>query len=116
MQTLKPRVASLPASRLRSTASLGTTNPDSWRTGRTTSERGYGWQWQKARAGFLRHPENVLCRSCVNRGATVVATVVDHIIPHRGDQALFWERSNWQPLCKRCHDVKTASEESEAGR
>ena len=35
------------------------------------------------------------------------ATVVDHIIPHRGDDALFWDQSNWQALCKKCHDKKT---------
>jgi len=33
--------------------------------------------------------------------------VVDHIQPHRGDQLLFWDRTNWQTLCKRCHDQKT---------
>lgn len=33
-----------------------------------------------------------------------VATVVDHIVPHKGDQTLFWNEANWQPLCKLCHD------------
>jgi 5-methylcytosine-specific restriction protein A len=33
--------------------------------------------------------------------------VVDHIIPHRGDQYLFWDQENWQALCKDCHDRKT---------
>nr|WP_307877464.1 MULTISPECIES: HNH endonuclease [unclassified Rhizobium] len=32
------------------------------------------------------------------------ASVVDHIIPHRGDQALFWHHANWQPLCAPCHN------------
>ncbi|WP_232215651.1 HNH endonuclease signature motif containing protein [Paracoccus sp. J55] len=31
------------------------------------------------------------------------ATVVDHIKPHRGDQALFWNWNNWQALCTGCH-------------
>ena len=35
------------------------------------------------------------------------ATVVDHVIPHRGDRKLFWDEQNWQPLCKECHDKKT---------
>lgn len=41
----------------------------------------------------------------------MAAVVVDHIIPHRGDfDFLFWEStSNWQPLCKSCHDEKTGS-------
>jgi len=39
------------------------------------------------------------------------ATVVDHIIPHKGDTALFWADWNWQPLTKRAHDRKTGSED-----
>ena len=45
-------------------------------------------------------------------GKYVKATVVDHIIPHRGDQKLFWDRGNWQALCKRHHDIKTGNEDS----
>jgi 5-methylcytosine-specific restriction endonuclease McrA len=41
---------------------------------------------------------------CEAAGLTVAATVVDHITPHKGDAALFWDPANWQPLCKRCHD------------
>ena len=37
------------------------------------------------------------------------ATVVDHIVPHRGDKKLFWDQSNWQPLCKEHHDKKTGN-------
>lgn len=68
----------------------------------SASARGYGNRWQKARAGFLRiHP---LCRMCQAIGRSTAATVVDHIVPHRGDNALFWDKTNWQPLCKPCHD------------
>lgn len=31
--------------------------------------------------------------------------------PHRGDQKLFWDESNWQALCKPCHDRKTWTED-----
>ena len=41
----------------------------------------------------------------------VAAVVVDHIEPHRGDKIKFWDRGNWQPLCKDCHDRKTGGEE-----
>jgi 5-methylcytosine-specific restriction protein A len=44
------------------------------------------------------------------------AAVVDHITPHGGDEALFWDRDNWQPLCKPCHDAKTAREDGGFGR
>lgn len=47
------------------------------------------------------HPH---CRECTKHGITRLATVVDHIIPHKGDKPLFWHRANWQPLCKPCHD------------
>lgn len=47
------------------------------------------------------------------QGRTVVATVVDHIVPHKGDKRLFWDSKNWQALCKPCHDsVKAQLERS----
>lgn len=39
------------------------------------------------------------------------ATVVDHIVPHRGDWSLFVDPSNHQSLCKHHHDQKTAREQ-----
>jgi 5-methylcytosine-specific restriction protein A len=42
----------------------------------------------------------------------VQAIVVDHIIPHRGNKELFWNRENWQPLCRPHHDRKTTKENS----
>ena len=75
-------------------------NPDPAR--KTAAQRGYGSKWQKYRAGYLRsHP---LCSMHMKRGLVVEATVVDHIKPHKGDQALFWDPANHQALCKACHD------------
>ncbi|MCG8990866.1 HNH endonuclease [Laribacter hongkongensis] len=48
---------------------------------------------------------------CLAEGRTVAATVVDHITPHRGDQRLFWDSSNWQPLCASCHSGAKQREE-----
>nr|DAP38490.1 MAG TPA: HNH endonuclease [Caudoviricetes sp.] len=75
----------------------------SWRKCKQTSaQRGYGSAWRRARARFLQdHP---LCVMCLAEGKLTPATVVDHIKPHRGDQTLFWDVSNWQPLCKEHHD------------
>lgn len=68
----------------------------------TAAQRGYNHEWRKARADYLTmHPH---CRECSQNGMTRLASVVDHIIPHRGDKRLFWHRANWQPLCKPCHD------------
>ena len=69
--------------------------------------RGYNAEWRRARKAFLqKHP---LCAECGKAGKLTPATVVDHIIPHRGDKRLFWDENNWQPLCKSCHDQKTGS-------
>lgn len=75
----------------------------------TAHERGYSAAWQRARVGFLsKHP---LCTRCQDVDRLTPATVVDHIVPHKGDKLLFWDSSNWQPLCKPCHDHKTATED-----
>ena len=77
---------------------------------RSREERGYGSRWRTARRKYLEaHP---LCVECAKQGKYVRATVVDHIVPHRGDQKLFWDQSNWQSLCKSCHDRKTGREDS----
>lgn len=73
-------------------------------------ERGYGYKWQQARKKFLRaHP---ICVRCYAEGKITEATVVDHIVPHRGDMSLFWDKSNWQPLCEHHHNVKTMTEDN----
>jgi 5-methylcytosine-specific restriction endonuclease McrA len=62
----------------------------------------YNYRWQRARERWLRqHP---LCAICQARGVIEAAEVVDHIVPHRDDPALFWDKANWQSLSKRCHD------------
>ena len=77
---------------------------------RSAGSRGYNRAWQKARKQYLNaHP---LCVKCMEEGRYVKATVVDHIIPHRGDKKLFWDQSNWQSLCKKHHDLKTGNEDS----
>ena len=74
----------------------------------SAARRGYGPRWRRARAAYLdRHP---LCVPCEAAGRLVPATVVDHVVPHRGDSDLFWNEENWQGLCKPCHDAKTARE------
>lgn len=60
-------------------------------------------QWRKYRALYLN--EHPFCISCGRR-----SYVVDHIKDHKGDVNLFWDEENHQPMCKRCHDAKTARE------
>lgn len=106
LQTLKPKLQVLNTSR------VPTMQAGSWRTeGMTSTQRGYGYKWQKAREVFLR--EHPLCVMCAAEDRVTVATVVDHIVPHRGDQSLFWRRSNWQPLCATHHSRDKQRQEAQ---
>jgi 5-methylcytosine-specific restriction protein A len=44
----------------------------------------------------------------LGEGCTLLATLVDHRLPHRGDMVLFWNVDNWQGLCDHCHNVHKA--------
>ena len=104
LKTLGNRINSLNPARVQ------TMQAGSWRTSEMTSaQRGYGYRWQKAREGYLRsHP---LCVMCQARGLVEPSTIVDHVIPHQGDQQLFWDKTNWQALCKPCHDGEKQRQE-----
>ena len=65
-------------------------------------ERGYSTRWDKASAGHLRN--SPLCRYCELAGDLTAATLTDHLYPHRGDQAVFWNRTYWISSCAPCHD------------
>ena len=60
-------------------------------------------EWRKARKAFLT--ENPYCVDCGS-----AANTVDHRTAHRGDMELFWDRSNWQPMCFPCHQRKRGRE------
>lgn len=62
--------------------------------------------WKAASRRFLA--EHLLCITCEREGRSSLATQTDHIRPHRGDLRLFWDATNWQPLCQSCHSRKTA--------
>ena len=55
--------------------------------------------------------ENPLCRPCAANGFTVAAAEIDHIVPV-SDSANpeLLDRENWQPICRQCHEAKTATE------
>lgn len=73
--------------------------------------RGYDGKWSKESKAFLARPENRLC-AC---GCGQVADMVDHRIAHKGDMRLFWDRSNWQPMNRRCNSRKAVREEGAFG-
>ena len=75
----------------------------------SAAKRGYGSRWQKYRRVYLiNHP---FCVECAKENVITLATVVDHVTPHKGSLELFWDEENHQPLCKRHHDIKTQRED-----
>jgi 5-methylcytosine-specific restriction enzyme A len=110
----------------------------SWRGDKTSSQRGYGYRWQKARQTYLdKHPwcvmclrdlglphtltgtqadTEIVCKRTTECGALLpTASRVDHKVPHQGDQRLFWDSMNWQSLCATHHDGEKAEQERAAG-
>lgn len=51
------------------------------------------------------------CVRCHRVESDTSLLVADHMTPHRGDPALFWDRGNLQCLCKSCHDSAKQREE-----
>jgi 5-methylcytosine-specific restriction protein A len=84
---------------------------------RTARERGYSTEWDKRSAHFKKRfpmcgmrPNNQapVMSACYAENRISPAEETDHVIPHRGDQRLFWdEAGNWQALCRPCHRRKT---------
>ena len=67
--------------------------------------RGYGYDWQKTRAKFLKaYPW------CMWPGCTKPATEVDHVTALAQGGASDWD--NLQSLCKQHHSMKTARYDS----
>lgn len=70
-------------------------------------------EWQRLRRYHLSR--NPLCVMCEAQGRITAATVVDHIKPHKGDRALFFDPDNLQSLCKTHHD-STKQRQEKTGR
>ncbi|THF93398.1 MAG: HNH endonuclease [Sulfitobacter sp. SK025] len=70
----------------------------------TAAQRGYNGAWRALRKAFLAaFPRCAMCNA--------PATVVGHIIPHKGDMVLFWDKSNLQSLCAPCHNRRKQRQE-----
>lgn len=85
----------------------------------TQGERGVSGEWHglyyTARWREMRAEQLIMepyCRDCVAHGVRSAATDVDHIVPHRGDRKLFYDKTNLQSLCHSCHSRKTIAEQS----
>lgn len=66
-------------------------------------------QWQRLRRLVLAN--SPLCVFCERLGLTTRATDVDHIVPVRQAPRRAFDRTNLQPLCKRCHSGPKQAEE-----
>lgn len=81
----------------------------------SAKERGYDGRWQDYRRRFLE--SNPYCADPYGKHkARVLATIVDHVIPHEGNPNVFWDFQNHMSLCKPCHDYKTAKFDGGFGR
>ncbi len=107
LQTLKPRLAE-----------LGRTKRDPTKPGwhatqaeKTTTERGYGAAWRRAREQALSR-DCGLCQVCARAGRVTLAAEVDHITPKfEGGTD---HPANLQAICKPCHRTKTEAESRRA--
>src|SRR5690606_11692821 len=80
-----------------------------------TTERGYGWHWQRLRKQVLRRDGYLCqCEKCEKRVMPLVAHEVDHIIPKAegGTDA----PENLRAISKSCHRRKTLEEAKGARR
>lgn len=81
-----------------------------------STERGYNSKWQRESKAYLVANPIAVDWFKEHGGRLFAAECVDHIVPHRGDKKLFWDRNNWQGLTKADHDRKTAIEDGGFGR
>ena len=58
-------------------------------------------RWWKLRSKWLKH--HPLCAACLVLGKQTKGDVVDHVVPHRGNEQVLLNESNLQTLCHACH-------------
>lgn len=76
----------------------------SWRSWYKTA------RWQRLRWDVLVR-DGFRCRLCNRIEPDSAQLVADHVVAHRGDEALFWDAGNLQCVCKPCHDRDKQSAE-----
>ena len=64
-------------------------------------------RWRRLRKQILM--SEPLCRLCAAKGITTAAQMIDHIEPVR-QGGEFFELRNLQPLCNKCHAIKSGDE------
>jgi 5-methylcytosine-specific restriction protein A len=107
LKMLAPRAAALPG-RLRWGDLAEGRAGGPWRRWYSTA------RWRALRAEVLIDAAFV-CAMCRRVEGDSAQLVCDHIVPHRGDAGLFWDRANLQCLCKPCHDSAKQRAEGQGG-
>lgn len=111
MKTLRPRLTP-PAPRIKTARAIRDKrySPDKTVRSWYSSSR-----WLKLRDAVLLRDDYICQRTGVILSGDYPAPdspVVDHIIPHRGDEKLFWDPANLQAVSKEYHDgVKRSLEQ-----
>ena len=72
----------------------------------SSAQRGYGYDWRKHRALFLK--QNSLCEDCASNGKYREATEVHHVQRVSDAPERRLDSSNLMALCKQCHSIRTA--------
>lgn len=83
--------------------------PEQRHSGGKTSDRGYGWDWQRFRKQVLR--TSPLCVDCEAEGRVSVAEELHHVVKIKDAPHLRLDPDNVLPLCGRHHDERTAKGE-----
>lgn len=84
-----------------------------------SNARGYNDRWRKYSKARLK--THRLCEVpddapyATHAGRPALASLTDHIVPHKGDSVLFWDVNNHRSSCDSCHSRKTAMEEGGFG-
>lgn len=74
-----------------------------------TSERGYGWDWQKLRRqmGFTE-TTRPLCADCEENDRVTPAEHIHHKVKIVVDPSKRLDPSNLVCLCSKCHEIRTS--------
>ncbi len=78
----------------------------------SAASRGYDARWHRESRAYLAALSGPLC-AC---GCGRPADMVDHKVAPKGDMAVFWDRTNWQPMNGACNRRKNTRQEGGFGR
>jgi 5-methylcytosine-specific restriction enzyme A len=105
LAAMPPRLAA-PKDEAKRTAYRAKVNP--WRKWYNTKE------WQRLRWSVLKR-DLFICQLCGTAQIETSKMVADHIRPHRGNPALFWDDENIWAVDAECHNTHCQSIEARHG-